>query len=266
MDNVYGVIFKDNGRIYYFNAGELECPINSKVIVEVESGLQYGRVISKIDLEKESIDMSTLKSILRIATDEDYGVYLDNLKDAKEALEYAKEAAKKLDLKMTFLDASYTFDRKQLLFNFVAEDRIDFRELARVLAGKYHTRIELRQIGARDRAKAVNGVGVCGRELCCASFLRKIDAISMNMAKNQNLALNPSKINGCCGRLLCCLTYEDEDYSKARIGMPEVGDTVRIDGKNGQVVSIDLLARTYRVNIDGEIFEEKATEYEYNKE
>ena len=166
---------------------------------------------------------------------------------------------------MTFLDATFTFDKKQLLFNFVADDRVDFRELARVIASKYHTRIELRQIGARDRAKVINGVGVCGRELCCASFLNKMDTVSMNMAKNQNLALNPSKINGACGRLLCCLTYEDAFYTEARIGMPEVGDVVRVDGKKGQVVSIDLINRTYKVNVDGEIIDGNAKEYGNSK-
>ncbi len=263
MDNIYGVVFKQRGKVYYFKTTELECKIGDYVIVETDIGLQYGKIVAKID--EAEVDIDDIKEILRIATKEDYEEHLNNLKDAKEALNFAKESAAKLNLKMTFLDATFTFNRKQLLLNFVADDRVDFRELAKVLAGKYHTRIELRQIGARDRAKAINGLGVCGRELCCASFLNKIDTISMNMAKNQNLALNPSKINGCCGRLLCCLTYEDKDYTEARVGMPEVGDTVRIDGKNGQVVSIDLVKRSYRVNVGGDIVEKEANDYEYSK-
>lgn len=263
MDNIYGVVFKQRGKVYYFKTAELECKIGDYVIVETDIGLQYGKIVAKID--DAEVDIDDIKDILRIATKEDYEEHLNNLKDAKEALNFAKESAAKLNLKMTFLDATFTFNRKQLLLNFVADDRVDFRELAKVLAGKYHTRIELRQIGARDRAKAINGLGVCGRELCCASFLNKIDTISMNMAKNQNLALNPSKINGCCGRLLCCLTYEDKDYTEARVGMPEVGDTVRIDGKNGQVISIDLVKRSYRVNVGGDIVEKEANDYEYSK-
>ena len=156
---------------------------------------------------------------------------------------------------MNFIDASFTFDRKQLLFNFYADERVDFRELARKLASIYHTRIELRQVGARDKASNVGGVGICGRELCCASFLNHLDSVSMNMAKNQNLALNPSKINGCCGRLLCCLAYEDEQYQQNSQGMPSVGETKETSYGTGTVISIDILNRRYKVVVNDEVKE-----------
>ena len=174
------------------------------------------------------------------------------MKDAHIALANAKTIAKTLGLEMYFLGADYTFDRKQLLFNFYADERIDFRELAKKLASIYRTRIELRQVGARDKAEQIGGVGPCGRELCCSSFLTRMNSVSMNMAKNQNIALNPSKINGCCGRLLCCLTYEDEEYIKCQRGMPSVGQKVHTKYGEGIVRSIDILQRKYRVLIENE--------------
>ena len=150
---------------------------------------------------------------------------------------------------MNVISASYNFNKTQLLYNFVSDERIDFRDLAKKLASIYHTRIELRQIGARDKAKEVGGVGVCGQQLCCIKFLKHIDAISMNMAKNQNLALNPSKINGVCGRLLCCLQYEDEEYIKCGKGMPNVGETIKTKNGDGTVISVDVLNRKCKVII-----------------
>jgi len=148
---------------------------------------------------------------------------------------------------MNIIKAEYTFDKSQLIFNFVSEERVDFRELAKKLASIYHTRIELRQIGARDKAKEIGGVGVCGQNICCGRFLDHIEAISMNMAKNQNLALNPSKINGLCGRLLCCLQYEDENYQECSKGMPSVGQTIKTNNGDGKVISIDILNRKCKV-------------------
>ena len=164
------------------------------------------------------------------------------------------------------MDSSFTFDRKQLLLNFLADERIDFRELAKRMAGKFKTRIELRQIGARDKAKSIDGYGVCGRRLCCAGFLNHIDSISMNMAKNQNIALNPSKINGCCGRLLCCLTYEDEQYSCCRVGMPTVGKKITLEQGEGKVISVDILNRKYKVLIGNEVKEIELDNNESSKE
>ena len=163
---------------------------------------------------------------------------------------------------MNIINSFYTLDKKQLLFNFIADDRIDFRELAKKLASLYKTRIELRQIGARDKAKEIGGIGQCGRQLCCSLFLNHIDSVSMNMAKNRNLALNPSKINGQCSRLLCCLTYEDEEYKRCSKGMPSVGQTVTIDEGKGQVVSINTLKREYKVLVDNNVIEVKLDNHE----
>ena len=156
---------------------------------------------------------------------------------------------------MKIIESDFTFDRKQLLFTFIADTRIDFRELAKSLASKYHTRIELHQVGARDKAKTFGGIGLCGHELCCKKFLHHIDTVTISMAKDQNIALNPSKINGCCGRLLCCLTYEDEDYVNCSYGLPYVGQTVKTKYGDGLVISLDILNRKYKVNVNNEIKE-----------
>ena len=265
MANIYGVKFKDDGKAYYFKTEDFTCPLNVTVIVETEKGLQFGKVV-KILEEDKKIDESEIKDIIRIATKNDYNQYLKNLKDATEAIDYAKECVEKLDLNMRLLDSSFTFDRKQLLFNFISDERIDFRELAKMLAGKYHTRIELRQVGARDKAKCIGGIGVCGKELCCKSFLRNMQSVTITMAKNQNIALNPNKINGSCGRLLCCLNFENEEYERCGKGMPLVGSKVTINGKEGVVVSIDILNRKYKVNIDNEVKEIDVEDYEGSKE
>lgn len=249
MINIYGVMFQDNGKIYYFKS-EKDFELNQGVIVETGKGMQYGKLASIIDDHKE-INIEDIKDIVRLASDDDYEEYVKNLKDADAALNKCKKLVNELELKMNVISCSYTFDRTQLLFNFTSEERIDFRELAKKLAGIYHTRIELRQIGARDKAKEVGGVGVCGRELCCAKFLRHIDAVSMNMAKNQNLALNPSKINGSCGRLLCCLSYEDEQYIECSKGLPSYGQTINTKNGKGQVINVDILNRKVKVMVDG---------------
>ena len=252
MKNIYEVVFKEKGKKYYFGS-DLDIKNDTAVIVETERGLQYAKVVNKA--EDVKIPIAEIKPIQRIANKKDYNQFLEVTKEAQEALEKARDIAQKLNLEMNIINSSYTFDKKQLLFNFIADDRIDFRELAKKLAGLYKTRIELRQIGARDKAKEIGGLGQCGRTLCCASFLNHIDSVSMNMAKNQNLALNPSKINGQCSRLLCCLTYEDEEYKKCSKGMPNVGQTVNTEYGKGQVISINTLERKYKVMIDNDIQE-----------
>lgn len=244
---LYSVIFKNNGKNYYFN-GDDNLEVHNKVIVETEQGLQYGE-INKVLLD--SANEEKYKNIVRIATESDEKNYLKLLKESDQAFHKCKDLVNELDLNMNVISATFNFNKSQLLFNFVSDERIDFRELAKKLAGIYHTRIELRQVGARDKAKEVGGVGVCGRELCCTRFLKNIDAISMNMAKNQNLALNPSKINGVCGRLLCCLQYEDEMYQKFGKGMPSIGETIKTKKGEGQVISVDILNRKCKVIIDG---------------
>ena len=253
--NVYGVKFSENGKVYYFNAHDLKLNHNVCVIVETEKGLQYGKVVEKVEEDKINNLSEPRKSILRTTTKEDYKKHLNNLKEADQALKVAQDFAKDLGLSMRFLSSSFTFDKKQLLFQFTAEERVDFRELTRKLAAIYRTRIELRQIGARDKACSVGGIGQCGRILCCNSFLNTLESVSMNMAKNQNLALNPAKINGCCGRLLCCLGYEDQAYLESQRGLPRVGDIVKMKDIQGKVVSVDILNRKIKIDIGNELKE-----------
>lgn len=247
---ICSVVFKENGKPYNFSSNEINCSLEDKVIVETEKGLQYGKIIK---IYENKIEERDLKNIVRLATDEDHNKYLKNTKDAMMALEKAKELVKELNLEMAFLDAYYTFDKRQLLFNFISDNRVDFRELAKRLAGIYKTRIELRQIGARDKAKEIGGMGQCGREICCSSFLNRIDAVTINMAKNQNIALNPNKINGACGRLLCCLVYEDEEYTICQKGLPEINNKYKKDGIEGIVKNVDILNRIITVDTGSEI-------------
>lgn len=253
--NIYGVKFSENGKVYYFNASNLKIYKNVNVIVETEKGLQYGKVVEKIDDIKVKEINEGIKNIVRLTTKEDYKQYLRNLKEADQALKMAQSIAKELDLDMRFLSSYFTFDKKQLLLNFTADERIDFRELTKKLASIYRTRIELHQVGARDKAKETGGIGQCGRTLCCSTFLNTLESVSMNMAKNQNLALNPSKINGCCGRLLCCLGYEDKNYIEAQKGLPHIGAPVKYDNIQGKVVSVDILNRRIKVDTGNEIVE-----------
>lgn len=253
MNNVCGISFKNDGKIYYFLRNDIDLNLKDYVIVETEKGMQYGKIIEFKDISE--INLESIKNIIRKATQEDEQTFLDNKKRAKEAVEQCKKLVKELFLDMTVIDASFTFDRKQLLINFYADERVDFRELAKRLASIYHARIELRQIGARDKAREISGIGVCGRELCCSKFLNHIDSVTMNMAKNQNIALNPSKINGLCGRLLCCLSYENEEYLRCSKELPFVGSTVKSEYGTGKVVSVDILNRKYKVEIENEIKE-----------
>lgn len=252
---VYSVIFKENGKQYYFN-GDDNIAIGTNVIVETEKGNQYGKVLSIINKPVEN----DYKNIVRIATEKDKKNYMELLREANEALIKCRELVKELNLNMSVLSADFTFEHEQLLFCFTSDERVDFRELARKLASIYHTRIELRQIGARDKAKEVGGIGVCGEKLCCTKFLNRIDSISMNMAKNQNLALNPSKINGLCGRLLCCLSYEDANYVENMKELPEIGQSVKTPQGEGKVVSIDVLNKKVKVLIG-----EEKIEVDYNE-
>ena len=254
MISVCGIKFIDKGRVYYFNKNDISVSYNTNVIVETERGLQFGIV----EIEEKVIDennlISPLKNVIRIASKHDLKTHQKNEKDSSYALERAKYLVEELNLKMKIIDASYTFDRKQLLFNFIADERIDFRELAKRLASIYKTRIELRQIGIRDKAKEIGGLGPCGRFLCCNSFLTDLNSVTINMAKNQALALNPTKINGVCGRLLCCLAYEDEVYTELKKGLPNIGDEFKKNDKIYKVVDVDILKR--KITIANEISKE----------
>ena len=248
MKEVVGISF-ESGRIYYFDPNGHKIKENITVIVETEQGQQFGTVkIPLLKIDKNKIK-TPLKKIIRVSTKKDYAQYKKNKKEANIAKEKCQKIADRLKLNMKILDASYTFDRDKLLFRFLSDNRVDFRDLAKELAKIYKVRIELRQIGVRDKAKEVDGLGPCGRRLCCASFLKDLDTVSINMAKNQNISLNPSKINGACGRLMCCLKYEDDCYKQCRLKMKKIGDTIQTPHGKGIIQSLDILKQKYKVEV-----------------
>lgn len=250
MVDVVGISFKDNGRIYYFSPSGLILNKNINVVVETKRGLQFGKVVIPNTKLKKSYLNLPLEAVIRKTTKDDYFAYKKNKLDSERALYKCQGLIKKHNLDMRLIDAFFTLDRKQLLIRFTADKRVDFRNLARELASIYKTRIELRQMGIRDKAREVGGLGPCGRMLCCARFLYYFDSVSINMAKNQNIALNPGKINGSCGRLLCCLAYENDEYVRLKKGMPEIGDEVKTKEGKGKVVSVDILNQKYRVEVE----------------
>lgn len=249
MIEVVGISFIDTNKVYYFSPNSLNLKENVTVIVETEKGLQFGKVVTEKQLINEKKIKSPLKNVVRIATKKDYENNIKNIKDSKKSLLECRKLADKLKLNMQIIDASYTFNRDQLIFRFLADNRVDFRELAKQLASMYKTRIELRQIGVRDKAREIGGLAPCGKKLCCSQYSYDFNSVSINMAKNQNIALNPSKINGVCGRLLCCLKYEDENYSLNRKKLPSVGDVVKTEHGEGVVVSLDILNLKYKVDV-----------------
>lgn len=256
MQKIVGIIFNKKGRIYNFDPVNLELNIDDEVVVETEKGLQFGYVASDVKCINENEYNLPLKPVVRQASKEDISKFRKNNNDANKALEKARDIIEELGLDMHIIDASFTLDRKQLLFNFLADERIDFRELAKRLAAIYKTRIELRQIGIRDKAKEIGGIGPCGRILCCNTFLTDLNTVTINMAKNQMLALNPTKINGVCGRLLCCLNYEDSVYKKLRENLPDIGDFYKNDQISGKVTNIDILKQIiYVTDNDGNTIE-----------
>ena len=262
MNEAYQVLIEDKKEIIALsNSGKYL--VGDNIIVKTSRGEQYGKITDIISEKNSEINDIY---IIRKANKKDYNNYLKNLRLSEDMLRFAKQEALKLDLGMNFISADLTLDNKHLLYQFVADERVDFRELAKAIAGKYKLRVELRQIGARDKAKLIDGIGPCGRRLCCTSFLDKLDSISMNMAKNQGLALNPSKINGACGRLMCCLTYENDNYIECRKQLPEVGKMVETEYGIGKVVSEDVLNLKYTVNINNELKEIKVADNGNRKE
>lgn len=254
MNAIYNVILSQFDKLCFCEYDE-KLRSGENVIVATDNGLQFGKIISIAEKTPTSF-----YKVLRKANEDDLKKYESNLEDANKAAIKCRQLVNDLGLEMHIINAKYSFDRKQLLFNFTADDRIDFRELARKLAGIYHTRIELHQMGIRDKAKEVGGLGICGQCLCCTRFLEKIEGISMNMAKNQNLALNPNKINGVCGRLLCCLAFEDENYLESSKGMPMVGEEIKTPLGKAVVESINIPKRSYKVRINDELKEFKIEE------
>ncbi len=248
MEKFVGVTFKNKDDIFYFLVEKNNPKKNITVIVETDQGLQFGKVVTKI-MDDDLYAKKISGKIVRISTKNDYYNHLKNEREEGQALFLCRKLVKDLQLSMQIVDATYTFDRSQLLFRFVADNRVDFRQLAKELAKKYKTRIELRQIGIRDKAKEVGGVGLCGAQLCCSRFLREFNSVSIAMAKNQNISLNPSKINGVCGRLLCCLKYEDENYTSCHKCLPKIGEIIQVDGREAKVVELDILNKKYKVDI-----------------
>lgn len=249
MVKVVGVAFNNKGRVYYFSPNNCSLKLNDAVIVETEKGLQFGNIKQEeIDISKEKIK-GTLKKVVRKASKEDMKLNNNNAREAKKAISKCQTLADNLELNMNIIDANYTFDRDKLVFKFLADNRVDFRTLAKKLASIYKTRIELMQVGVRDKAKEIGGYGQCGRELCCHKFLNDIESVSISMAKNQNLSLNPNKINGVCGRLLCCLKYEDECYKTCKKTLPKIGDKIKTPSGEGTVIGLDILKQKYRVTV-----------------
>ena len=236
----------ENEKNFLVSVNDIEINKNVTVIIEIEKDLFFGKVVSGV----EEVEENLIKGkIIRVSTKKDYQNYKSDIKDAEKALLDAQNLAKKYNLQMKIIDASFTFDRNQLLIHFYSEDRIDFRLLAKDLAGIYKTRIELRQIGVRDKAKKIGGYGCCGEKLCCARFLNDFDSVSISMAKNQNISLNPNKINGVCGRLLCCLKYENDNYKDCRKCVPTLGQFIKTSQGEGRVVEVDLLNKKYKVDV-----------------
>ena len=250
MIKIVGVRFKNAGKIYYFDPVELELEKNMDVVVETARGLEYGTIVVCPKEIDESELVSPLKPIIRVATDEDRQVYIENKEKAKETFELCQQKIKEHDLNLFLIDCEYTFDRNKLIFYFTAEGRIDFRELVKDLASIFKTRIELRQIGVRDEAKSIGGLGPCGRKLCCSTWLGDFQPVSIKMAKDQSLSLNPTKISGICGRLFCCLKYEHDVYAEAIDAMPVVGALVKVDESKGKIIEVNPLLEQVRIEFN----------------
>ena len=256
MIKVSGVRFKKNGKIYYFDPRDVDPKVNQNVIVETARGVEYGTVVINKEIDENEL-VSELKPIFRVATEEDENIQRENRNSAREALLVCQDKSIEHGLDMNVLGCEYTFDRGKLLFYFTAEGRVDFRELVRELASIFRTRIELRQIGVRDEAKMVGALGCCGRPCCCSTFLSEFSPVSIKMAKDQELSLNPVKISGVCGRLMCCLKYEQDGYECIKRRMPRVGEIVETERGVGTVIDTytiqELLKVQFRTDDDTEI-------------
>ena len=252
MTDVIGISFRENGKIYFFNPAQLELKVGDKVIVETKLGKELGTVKTNIRKIDESKLSDPIKKIIKKASKEDEKHLLDNNKKEKEALKICKEKIKEHELEMNLVEAKYLFDNSKLIFYFTADNRIDFRDLVKDLAAVFKTRIELRQISTRDQVKRLGGNGVCGRELCCCSFLNKFDNVSIKMAKEQNLSLNVSKIAGNCGRLMCCLRYEQNVYEDKMKKLPHPGAIVKTKDGEGTIDNVEVLREIVRVKLKDE--------------
>jgi len=266
MIKVIGVRFRRAGKVYYFDPGELQINKGEHVIVETARGVEFGSVVLGMREVEEDMVVQPLKPVLRVATEDDIRREERNREKEKEALAICQEKIQKHELDMKLIDAEYTFDNNKVLFYFTADGRVDFRELVKDLASVFKTRIELRQIGVRDETKILGGVGICGRVLCCHSYLSDFAPVSIKMAKEQNLSLNPSKISGTCGRLMCCLKNEEETYEYLNSKLPNVGDYVTAeDGTKGEVHSVNVLRQTVKVLVTVDKDEKEIRDYRVNQ-
>lgn len=262
MTKVIGVRFRTAGKIYFFAPGKFEIKRDDHVIVETARGIEYGRVVSGPKEVNDDDVIQPLKSVIRLATEQDKKTVEKNRQKEKEAFKICLEKIRRHGLEMKLIDVEYTFDNNKILFYFTADGRIDFRELVKDLAAVFRTRIELRQIGVRDETKIRGGIGICGRPLCCSTYLTEFAAVSIKMAKEQNLSLNPTKISGVCGRLMCCLTNEEETYEVLNSQLPSVGDTVTTKvGLTGVVQSLSVLRKQVKVVVNLENDEKEIREY-----
>ena len=269
MENLkyISIRFETTNKTYTFSTDDESIRMNDAVVVETQRGLEYGLVVTE-PFDKPNVNME-IKPIIRKATEEDRRQFERNKSEAGEARKRCQIESDKLDLQMNVISAEYTLDRQKITFTYLADDRVDFRELLKVLASIFHCRIDLRQVGTRDKAKMVSGVGVCGRELCCARFIGDFDRISINMAKNQLLALNVQKLSGQCGNLMCCLKYEDDAYKKLRKDLPKMNSQVEFEGERFRITSMNVINQTCKLeNPDHAIFislKELIEKGKYNK-
>ena len=262
MTKVIGVRFRQAGKVYFFSPGKLHVKQGDKVIVETARGVEFGSVVTGPKDVKDEEITQPLKSVIRVATEEDKRNEEKNREKEKEAFDICLEKIRKHELDMKLINAEYTFDGNKVLFYFTADGRIDFRELVKDLAAVFRTRIELRQIGVRDETKIRGGIGICGRPLCCHTYLSDFAPVSIKMAKEQNLSLNPTKISGVCGRLMCCLTNEEETYEELNSHLPAIGDTVTtIEGLKGEVQSVSVLRQLVKVVVNLDDDEKEIREY-----
>lgn len=274
MITVVGVKFKDAGKLYYFSPGEIKVDVGDNVIVETARGLEFGKITMGETQVKESELVAPLKNIIRIANDKDKKKHKENLAKKEEAMRLCQEKINAHKLEMKLIDVEYTFDNSKVVFYFTADGRVDFRELVKDLAAVFRMRIELRQIGVRDEAKMLGGVGNCGRGLCCNTWLSDFEPVSIKMAKVQNLSLNPTKISGICGRLMCCLKFENEVYTHLKKGMPTVGEKIKTPDGMAIVTDVNILENIIKTRLilepgakDHDSEEKLSTEfYNYRKE
>lgn len=246
---VIGVRFKKAGKIYYFDPGEHAIELDSYVIVETVRGVEFGKVVLASKQVDEEDVVLPLKKVLRLADEKDKLTIVENQEHAKKAFDTCTQKITEHKLDMNLVEVEYTFDRNKIIFYFTADGRIDFRNLVKDLAAMFKTRIELRQIGVRDEAKMLGGIGPCGRMLCCSTFLGDFEPVSIKMAKDQNLSLNPAKISGLCGRLMCCLKYENDEYEEAKRVLPDIGQAIRTPLGKGKVVGLNILERLIQIEI-----------------